>query len=124
MDINHPLFNEAFSSLLNREDLSVKTAIGLAKINASIEKERTIYDKIRVDLIKKLGVEVKNEKGEHLHFTIEGASEENIKSWNDKFNELLETEFVVEGVDKIKLLDDVKIKPIAVWVLRNLLENY
>lgn len=115
-------FIQEFSKLLNISSLNIATSIALSKSIDAIQTEHAIYDKQRIALIERLGVKIEKTDTQEPHVTMAGASDANIQEFNDKFKELCEVEFTLPLKTKIKLMGDVKLSPMQVYNLKDILD--
>lgn len=118
------MFTESFNKLINLESLSMADAIGISKSIDNLESEKKVYEKTRVELIKKYGVEIK-EDDKVISWTLEGASKENIEEFSVKMNELFAVEFEISLKNKIKLVDDGsknKLSAKDIYILKKIID--
>jgi hypothetical protein len=121
-DISQERFVEAFNTLLEK-DVDVGDAVEIARSLELVQKELNNFKKVRDELIKRYGVEVKDEKGTVNGWTMVGAEEAKMKEFEPKFNELLEQKFPLSLETKVGLdKKDGKMKPIHAFVLRKIVD--
>lgn len=120
-DIMPDRFLEAFGLLLEK-DLDMGPAVEIARSIDVISKELANAKKVKNELIKKYGVEVKD--GEKtIAWNLEGASEENLKAFEEKYKELLDQKFDTALTNKVLLAkDDGKMKASHVYLLRKVVD--
>ncbi len=120
-DINEPKFVEAFNVLLEK-DIDVGDAVEVARSLEVINRELNNFKKVRDELIKRHGVEVK--EGEKITgWTMVGATKDNVAEFEPKYLTLMATKFDITLESKVMLeKKDGKMKPIHAYALRKIID--
>jgi hypothetical protein len=121
-DISQERFVEAFNILIEK-DIDVGDAVEIGRSLDIVNKELTNFKKVRDELIKRYGNEVKNEAGEVTGYNMVNLAPEKEAEFLPKFQELLAQKFPLTMENKI-LLDkkDGKMKAIHAYVLRKIVD--
>lgn len=123
-DIANENFSSAMKFLLEKE-LDMGVAVNLARSVEKLEKELKHFMTVRDELIKKFGKPVLDQDGKPTEtFTMAGVTPENIKLFNDKYEELLETKVELPLTEKVKLSKskDGKMKTVHMLALVNVVD--
>ena len=96
-------------------DLPIKASLDIAIISNMVDVQTKAYQVVLQNLYKKFSIKAEpNESGGVLFTcTLEGEAEkqENIEAFSEKLNELLEAKTEDLSFKKIKLPEDITIKP-------------
>ncbi len=102
--------NQNFMETVNKcndyEDFSPKDSYRFNRYVKKLTSFLEDYEEVRTKLIKKYGEE--DGKG---NITIPADDTEKVKSFQTDFNELLDIEFVIEGISKVKFPMGLKLSP-------------
>ena len=102
--------NQNFMETVNKcndyEDFSPKDSYRFNRFVKKLTSFGDDYEEVRVKLIKKYGEE--DEKG---NTTIPTDDTEKVKGFQTEFNELLNIEFEIEGINKVKFPMGLKLSP-------------
>jgi hypothetical protein len=120
-DISSDKFIEAFNILLEK-DLPIGIAIDIGRSVDVINKELTVFVKVKEELIKKYGIETKDAKG-NVIWTMNGVSEENMLIFEPKYTELFSTKFEIPLKGQIEIdPNDGTMKGKQAYLLRKLIK--
>ena len=111
MKYNNAIFaNQNFIETVNKcndyEDFSPKDSYRFNRFVKKLASFGEDFEEVRVKLIKKYG-----EKDEQGNFSISADDTEKVKDFQIKFNELLNIEFEIEGINKVKFPMELKLSP-------------
>lgn len=87
--------------LLSKKEMSVKEAVGIARIIKALREEYSIYQDKEKELLDKYG-----EPMEYGRYKF--SNEESVKCFNDRYTELLDYEVDLD-IERVKLTSEIKI---------------
>lgn len=120
-DIMPDRFLEAFGLLLEK-DLDMGPAVEVARSIDTISKELANAKKVKNELIKKFGAEIK-EDDKVVQWDISTATEENKLAFEEKYKDLLEQKFEIDMSAKVMLAKgDGKMKASHAYLLRKVID--
>ena len=99
-------FIETVNKCNDYEDFSPKDSYRFNRFVKKLTSFGEDFEEVRVKLIKKYG-----EKDEQGNFSISADDTEKVKDFQIKFNELLNIEFEIEGINKVKFPMELKLSP-------------
>tara|TARA_B100001079_G_scaffold206685_1_gene180469 strand:- start:407 stop:853 length:447 start_codon:yes stop_codon:yes gene_type:complete len=99
-------FIETVNKCNDYEDFSPKDSYRFNRFVKKLASFGEDFEEVRVKLIKKYG-----EKDEQGNFSISADDTEKVKDFQIKFNELLNIEFEIEGINKVKFPMELKLSP-------------
>ena len=99
-------FMETVNKCNDYEDFSPKDSYRFNRFVKKLSSFLEDYEEVRTKLIKKYG----KEDGES-NYTIPADDPEKLKDFQIKFNELLNIEFEIEGINKVKFPMGLKLSP-------------
>ena len=106
-----------------REDIPIRASLDIALISNMVDTQCKAYQVVLQNLFKKYSVKAEPREAGGVQFTctLEGEAEkqENVEAFAEKLNELLEAKTEDLSFKKIKLPDDITIKP---EILKSLVE--
>ena len=102
--------NQNFMETVNKcndyEDFSPKDSYRFNRFVKKLTSFGEDFEEVRTKLIKKYG-----EEDEQGNFSISADDTEKVKDFQIKFNELLNIEFEIEGINKVKFPMGLKLSP-------------
>ena len=102
--------NQNFMETVNKcndyEDFSPKDSYRFNRFVKKLTSFGEDFEKVRTKLIKKYG-----EEDEQGNFSIPVDDTEKVKDFQTEFNELLNIEFEIEGIIKVKFPMELKLSP-------------
>lgn len=120
--IAHDKFAEAFGLLLEKK-VSVGTAVNIGRSIEVLNKETSNFRTVRDGLVKRYGIEVKDDKGETTGWTMQGVSVENIEGFNKDYLDLIQTKFEIPLNTKVTLkADDGEMTGLQAFLLKDFVE--
>ena len=99
-------FMETVNKCNDYEDFSPKDSYRFNRFVQKLASFGEDFEKVRTKLIKKYG-----EEDEEGNFSISAGDTEKVKDFQIKFNELLDIEFEIEGISKVKFPMGLKLSP-------------
>ena len=105
----------ALGELSKRDDIPIRASLDIALISNQIDVQVKAYGAVLQNLYKKYSVKAEPNESGGVQFTciLEGEVEkqENIEAFGEKLNELLEAKTEDLSFKKIKLPENITIKP-------------
>jgi hypothetical protein len=102
--------NQNFMETVNKcndyEDFSPKDSYRFNRFVKKLTSFGEDFEEVRTKLIKKYG-----EEDEQGNFSIPVDDTEKVKDFQTEFNELLNIEFEIEGINKVKFPMELKLSP-------------
>ena len=120
-DIMPDRFLEAFGLLLEK-DLDMGPAVEVARSIDTISQELANAKKVKNELIKKFGAEIK-EDDKVVQWDISTATDENKLAFEEKYKDLLDQKFEIDMSAKVMLAKgDGKMKASHAYLLRKVID--
>ena len=115
---NAVFVNEKFMEILSRcntfEDWAPKDAYWFNRFVKKIRSAQEDYEDVRIKLIKKYGK--KDDEGNMK------VDKERIPEFSIDLGELMDEEFEIEGIKKIKFPDGIKLSPIEIGLVEEVFD--
>jgi hypothetical protein len=99
-------FMETITKCNDYEDFSAKDSYRFNRFVKKLTSFGVDFEEVRTKLIKKYG-----EEDEQGNFSIPVDDTEKVKDFQTEFNELLNIEFEIEGINKVKFPMELKLSP-------------
>ena len=115
---NAVFVNEKFMEILSRcntfEDWAPKDAYWFNRFVKKIRSAQEDYEDVRIKLIKKYGKE--DDEGNTK------VDKEHVSEFSTDLGELMDEEFEIEGIKKIKFPDGIKLSPIEIGLVEEVFD--
>ena len=99
-------FMETVNKCNDYEDFSPKDSYRFNRFVKKLASFGEDFEEVRTKLIKKYG-----EEDEQGNFSISAKDTEKVKDFQTEFNELMNIEFEIEGINKVKFPMELKLSP-------------
>ena len=99
-------FMETITKCNDYEDFSPKDSYRFNRFVKKLTSFGEDFEEVRTKLIKKYG-----EEDEQGNFSISAKDTEKVKDFQTEFNELMNIEFEIEGINKVKFPMELKLSP-------------
>ena len=115
---NAVFVNEKFMEILSRcntfEDWAPRDAYWFNRFVKKIRSAQEDYEDVRIKLIKKYGKE--DDEGNTK------VDKEHVSEFSTDLGELMDEEFEIEGIKKIKFPDGIKLSPIEIGLVEEVFD--